>query len=140
MARTKLPMPDAYKYHTQVRVRISDVNYGNHLGNDAVLALVHEARLRFLAEYGFSEISVGEGVGLIMADVTVVFKSQARHGDRLTIDVLPVEPENFGFDMYYRISNAETGHEVAQIKSSMICFDYAKNKPARMPEGLKIIF
>jgi hypothetical protein len=44
-----------------------DINYGGHLGNDAVLSLVHEARVRFLKQQGYTENNI-EGAGIIMAD------------------------------------------------------------------------
>lgn len=140
MARTKLPMPESFTFKTEMPVRITDINYGNHVGNDAMLGLLQEARLRFLTPFGFSESNIGGRLGLIMADINVIFKYQAKYGDRLCIEVLAVEPETFGFDFYYRVSNAETGTEIAQAKSSMICFDYIRNKPARMPDPFKVIF
>ena len=50
MARVKLTLPDACHFHTEVAVRIGDINYGGHLGNDAVLSLAHEARLQYFKD------------------------------------------------------------------------------------------
>ena len=50
MSRIKLALPDRWTFSTELPVRISDINYGGHLGNDAVLALAQEARVRFLLE------------------------------------------------------------------------------------------
>ncbi|RMF54479.1 MAG: thioesterase, partial [Calditrichaeota bacterium] len=43
MARLKLTLPEKFHFTTELSIRISDVNYANHLGNDAVLSLIHEA-------------------------------------------------------------------------------------------------
>ena len=58
MTRIKIELPETYLFSTEIPVRITDLNYGNHLGNDAILSLLHEARVRFLAYYGWTESSV----------------------------------------------------------------------------------
>ena len=67
MARVKLTLPDVCHFQTEVTVRIGDINYGGHLGNDAVLSLAHEARLQYFKSLGYSEIDI-EGVGIVLAD------------------------------------------------------------------------
>ena len=51
MARIKLDLPERFPFSTELRVRITDVNYGGHMGNDSLLGLLHEARVRFLEHY-----------------------------------------------------------------------------------------
>ena len=38
LARVKLTLPDAWQFDTTVTVRIGDINYGGHLGNDGASA------------------------------------------------------------------------------------------------------
>jgi acyl-CoA thioesterase FadM len=47
MARVRFEIQGPEVFRTRLRVRVDDVNYGGHLGNDAVLTLCHEARIRF---------------------------------------------------------------------------------------------
>ena len=54
MARIKIAVPPQFTFSTQIPVRITDINYGGHLGNDALLALLHEARVQFLRRYGYT--------------------------------------------------------------------------------------
>ena len=83
------PRSSIETYETEIPIRISDVNYGGHLGNDAVLSLAHEARVRFLALRGFSEKDV-EGVGIMMVDAAVVYGPQkgATPDDVVTLDAV----------------------------------------------------
>ena len=46
MARVKLELPAQFNFRTNIPIRIQDLNYGNHVGNDAILSIMHEARLR----------------------------------------------------------------------------------------------
>jgi acyl-CoA thioesterase FadM len=73
MSRTKVDLPKDFSFQTIIPIRITDVNYGGHVGNDTVLTLLHEARMQFLKHHGFSEMDFG-GAGLIMSDVIIEFK------------------------------------------------------------------
>ncbi|MBN1548748.1 MAG: thioesterase family protein [Syntrophaceae bacterium] len=138
MARVELELPEKFLFQTEISVRIGDINYGNHLGNDAVLSLVHEARLQFLRRYGFKESDIG-GAGIIMVDAVIVYSSQAFYGDVLTIDVTVADLNKYGFDLLYRITNNETGKEVARAKTGILSFDYSRNKVVSVPQAFKDI-
>ena len=130
-------MPDQFVFATELPVRITDVNYGNHLGNDAVLSVLHEARMRFLAQFGYSEANV-RGVGMLMVDAAVQYRSQSSYGDPLRIEVTTEDWTRSGFDLLYRITNTDTGREVARAKTGMRFFDYAEGRVARVPDGVQL--
>lgn len=139
MARVKLDLPDKFRFSTEIQVRIGDINYGGHLGNDAVLSLVHEARVRFLQKYGFTEANI-DGVGLIMTDAVIVYKSEGFHGDTLSIDVSVDDFTRTGCNFLFRIVNRQTGREVARAKTGIVFFDYKTRKVVSIPERFRYIF
>src|ERR1700759_2330934 len=98
MPRTRLVLPEHFSFTTDVPVRITDLNYGGHVGNDSVLSLIHEIRVQFLQSHGFTELNLN-GVGLIMADVTIEFRSELFYGDILRASVAPAEFSRVGFDL-----------------------------------------
>jgi acyl-CoA thioesterase FadM len=136
MARIKLDMPDNYLFSTELAVRISDINYGGHLGNDAVLSMVHEARLRFLKHYHYTEMDV-EGASIIMSDSAVVYKAEGFHGDRVQVDVTVADFNKYGCDLYYLLSNKDTAVEIAHAKTGIVFFDYGERKVLTVPEGFR---
>jgi len=136
MARVKLTLPETLAFSTRLEVRVSDINYGGHLGNDAVLAFLHEARLRYLRSLGFSELDV-EGVGMIMSDVEVVFRAEAFHGDELTLEVGVGALSSHGCEFFYRVRNSSSGLEVARAKTGMAFFDYRSRAIAPVPPGFR---
>lgn len=136
MARVKLQLPDNFIYSTEIPIRISDINYGGHLSNDAVLTIMHEARLAFLKHFGYSELDIG-GVSLIMGDTAVVYKSEGFHGDALRVDMAVGEFSNSSFDIYYRITSVKTNDDVAHAKTGMVCYDYDKAKVMRVPKEFR---
>ena len=113
MPRIKLDLPDSFSFTTQIPIRIGDINYGGHLGNDAVLAIVQEARVRFLGGHGFSETDV-DGAGIIMSDAAIIFKAEAFYGQVLTVELAITDVTRSGCDLVYRLSDRETGQEEAR--------------------------
>jgi acyl-CoA thioesterase FadM len=139
MARVKLDLPEKFAFETELPVRITDINYGNHLGNAELLGLLHEARIRFLRRHGMSELDVG-GCGLIMADAVLVYKAQAACGDVLCIQVAVQDGGSAGCDLVYRVTKVASGVEVARAKTGLVCFDYAAGKVVRCPEKFRALF
>ena len=130
--RIELTFPEKIIFTTQLDVRVSDLNYGNHLGNDSILSLVHEARMRFLSDAGYSEMNV-EGVGLIMADAGIQFKSEAFYGETIHVEIAINDIARVSFDLYYRLKCNE--RIVAIVKTGMLFFDYENRKIKSVPAG-----
>jgi acyl-CoA thioester hydrolase len=139
MARVKLELPENFLFTTEIGVRISDINYGGHVGNDSILSMIHEARVRFLEEYGYSEINI-EGPGIIMVDSVIVYKSEGFYGDILECAVTISDCRKSGCDFVYRLTNRDTGKEIARAKTGIVFFDYEKRRVVEMPEKFKGVF
>jgi acyl-CoA thioesterase FadM len=132
MARVRLDFPPTLPFSTEIPVRITDINYGGHLGNDALLALLHEARMRFLGSGGMSETDVG-GCGIIMVDLVIEYRAEVFYGDCLVVDVGVGDLQPHGCDFQFRVSNRQDGREVARAKTGVAFFDYDRRKVVRVP-------
>ncbi len=131
MARVQIIFPERNIFSTEINIRITDLNYGGHLGNDAMLSLLHEARVRFLKHFGYSEMDV-EGVGIIMSDVAIQFKTEAFYGENLKIEIATAEFTRVSFDLIYRVSCS--GRVVSLAKTGIVFYDYHNKKVVSMPE------
>jgi len=137
MARIQIDLPEKFLFTVEIAVRVSDLNYGGHVGNDSILTLMQEARVQFYRSLGFAnEISFEGSVGQIIADAAIQYKTQTFLGDVLTIEVGVAEFTRYGFDMFYQLRNKATGKEVARGKTGIVCFDYSKGKVASVPVSL----
>jgi acyl-CoA thioesterase FadM len=134
MSRLKLDIPVTLLFRTELPVRITDINYGGHLGNDSVLSLVHEARVRFLSSMGYSEMNV-EGAAIIMADAQIVFRSESYYGDVLRADVGVGSAEGVSCEIFTVLTNVSTGTEVARAKTTLVFYDYAAKRPLAAPKA-----
>lgn len=137
--RVKISFPeDKYLFTATIPVRIGDVNYGNHVGNDAILSIVHEARMQLLASAGFSEMNAG-GNSMIMADVMIAYKGEAFYGDVLQIAIYSGELGTASFELYYKVTTTRDGKEkdIAHCKTGMACFNYTTRRTAAMTDELR---
>ena len=141
MSRVKIVLPDSFHFSTTIPVRITDINYGNHLGNDAVLSFIHEARVQFLKSYDLQELKFF-GAGLIMSDAAIEFKNEAFYGDQLKIYVAASDASRIGFNLYYKIvvGSEENEKNIAFAKTGMICYDYNLKKVVPLPASAEKIF
>ena len=134
MARIQIDLPGKFVFTTEIPVRVTDLNYGGHVGNDSVLSIMHEARVQFYRSLGFKdEITIEGNIGQIMADVAIVYKSQSFLGDVMVIQIGAKDFNKYGFDLVYLITNKASGKEIARGKTGIVCFDYSVRKIALVP-------
>ena len=135
MSRIRIHLPEQFRFTAQIPIRITDLNYGNHVGNDAILAIIHEARMQFLKSLGYTELQFA-GVGMIMSDVGIEFKAEAFYGDVIKAEVGVNNISKVSFDLFYRLSKKTEHNEtiVALGKTGMVCYDYAVKKVTPIPE------
>lgn len=139
MARIKIILPEKFSFSTFIDVRITDINYGGHLGNDSVLGIIHEARVRLLTDKGFSEGDI-DGVGILMMDAVINFPSEGFYGDKLRIDVAVDEITNAGCDIYYRFVNVANDKVIVKAKTNIAFYNYESKKVTKTPKVFSDIF
>lgn len=138
MARPEIALPSTFDFSTEIPVRITDVNYGGHVGNDTILSIIHEARMQFLAHFGYSEIKFG-GAGMIMRDVSINFRNELFYGDIVHVSVAIKDVSNASFNLVYLLQKQAEGKNiiVAHANTGMVCFDYERRKITAVPEEVK---
>lgn len=138
MARIKLTVTGNAIFNTSIPVRINDINYGNHVGNDAFVSIIHEARVRWLSTHGYTELEI-DGIGLIMAELAIEFKSESFYGDVIDVTLSTGETSAAGFELYYELKATRASGIVvlAIARTGMICFDYNNRKVKTIPGNLK---
>ncbi len=137
MNRIKIQLPNQFSFRTQMQIRVTDLNYGGHVGNDTVLSLLQEARQQFLQSRGYAELSV-ESFGLIMADAMIEYKRELNHKDCIEIAVVATDFDKLGFDIYYQVSVVENGESVLAVraKTGMMLYDYSVKKKVSLTENI----
>ncbi|SHI57670.1 acyl-CoA thioester hydrolase, YbgC/YbaW family [Malonomonas rubra DSM 5091] len=117
------------------RVGVADINYGGHVANSAVLNIFQDARIAFFASLGpYSELDLG-GCGIIMPEAHVYYRNEMFLHDELQVAVRCKDLKRSSFLLEYRIERC--GAVTAEGETPIVCFDYAKRKPCRIPEEFK---
>ena len=136
MARIKIDLPAKFPFTATIPVRITDINFGGHVGNDTILSIVHEARAQFFTHCGYTELDFA-GAGTIMSDVAIEYKNQIYYGDSILASVAVGEITKVAFDLFYKLEKRSAEGKlipVAFAKTWMVCYDYDKKKVAAIPD------
>ena len=141
MPRVKIDLPEKFlDISIKIPVRITDINYGDHVGNDSLVAIIHEARMQFLQLHGFTELNI-EGVGLKMSGLVVEFKNESFYKDAIEVKIGSSNISKVSFELYYHLITIRNKDEItiANAKTTMVCYDYELKKVAALPDKLKEI-
>lgn len=136
MARILIDLPEHFAFATEIQLYLSHMNYGGHLDNALLLTVVSEARVRWLKSMGYGELDV-EGLGIIVADAALQYKSEAFHGEVMRVEMGARDFSKYGCDLVWRMSERDSGREVARGKTGIVFFDYGARKVAPVPEGFR---
>jgi acyl-CoA thioester hydrolase len=136
--RVKIEEPKDYIFRTTYKIVVSDLNYGNHLSNEKLLTIAHEARMQFLHTKGWTEMDLA-GVSLIQGDAAVIYQSEGFYGDELEVSLGIDEMSRVSFDLVYKIHNITTNKALALVKTGMVCYDYDSKKVMTLPEEIKAL-
>jgi len=140
MARIRIELPEKCVAAFIIPVRITDINYGNHVGNNSLVEILHEARMQFLRQHNFTEMEAG-GSSLIMSELLIEFKSESFYTDALEVKIFVGEISRVGFELFYSVSTVRNSASIiiANAKTGMVCFNYDEKKIAAVPAELKKI-
>ncbi|MBM3171395.1 MAG: thioesterase family protein [Bacteroidetes bacterium] len=139
MSRIKIDLPNDWHFETRVAVRITDLNYGGHVGNQHFLAYMHEARVQWLHIHGWSEMNL-EGVGLIMSDASIRFRREVFYGNNLLIKLAVADLGMSSFTLVYGFYEADSMEWVGSGQIGMAFMDYQTRKLATMPQAFRNTF
>jgi acyl-CoA thioesterase FadM len=133
MARLTLHFPeDQYCYSTQLTVRVTDINAGNHLGNDSMISMLSEARARFLYALGVEEAG-HDGLGIIVTDLATTYKAEAHARDQLLFEVGVMDFNKYGGDIIFRVTRPHDQTLIAMAKYGFVFFDYKTSQVTPIP-------
>jgi len=140
VARIKLSFPDdVFCFETRMPVRITDINGANHLGNDALISMLSEARAQFLVNYGIQEASK-DGTGIIVTDLATMYQSESFFPEMLRFEVGVMDFNKYGGDFVFRVTKAESGQPVALAKYGFVFFNYHRKEVVPVPESFRSRF
>jgi len=133
MPRVKLIEQHEYEFSFHTTLMPRDINYGGHLGNDAIVSLFGSARASMYHAMGFGEGDLGDGEsGTIMADLVVNYRAEAFVFDEIRIDSRIGELGTGNFRIFQRMVRKDT--LIALAETGIVVFNYGQRKVGRLPD------
>ena len=135
MPRIKLDSLGRYQHIYETIIEVTDLNYGNHMGNDALVGIIQRARVHFLHRLGASENNLGDGkTGILLTDLIINYKGEGFLFDKLIVKSSIGELRSKSFRMFHRIDTKQN-RLIALAETGIVAFNYHKRKVARLPES-----
>ncbi len=130
MERLSIALPEKFSFVTEFPILINDINLGNHVGNDAFVRYINEAYWRFSHAFDIRK-------KMIMADLAILYKSEAFYGDVLKCETAVSLQSKHSCYFYCKMSSSKTGKEIIRARARIIFFDYTQKKPVEVPEQIR---
>ena len=135
MSRIKINFPKKSIFQYKSIVGVGMVNYGAHLGNDAVLTIFHDARIAFFHKHGLTEVNLSNELGIIQSDAAVQYMSEGQLHDEITTSLAFEITSSKSFDIYYKIEAKNRIKPIAVGKTGMVIFNYSTKKMSQIPNS-----
>ncbi len=102
---------------------------------------MEEARVDYMEQMGYTyEMTTSSGIDLAVTGVDCQYRSMARFGDTVCIEMGITKLSPARVTVSYRMVNAADGREVATGHSDHFFFDHNKNKPVALPRALPELY
>ncbi|HEY3367706.1 MAG TPA: thioesterase family protein [Symbiobacteriaceae bacterium] len=121
---------EGYHFTVDERVIWRDLDSLGHVNNAVYATYFETGRIEYFGQVigDYQEIS-----SLILAEITVTYKSPAYLGETLVIGVRISEVRNSSFIMESQITDQKTGRLVATSRAVLVCFDYTAQRSVPVP-------
>ena len=121
----------SYRFSIPMTVRITDLNYANHVGYQNFFSFFQEARIAYLKQFSYSEMDI-EGYGMIVGEANCKYKRELYLSDAFQVSCAITELRSKLFVMGYQISKTDTVCAVGFTNN--LCYDYQAERVVRLPE------
>ena len=145
-SRLELPfdprdLPGDFAHRHQVAVRLADTDAMGHVNNAFYLTYAEIARVAYVEIVTGRELPLGvhgAGEGMILAELTMTYRSQAYFGEILTVETRVDRIGRTSFTMVHRLSAPTSrlaeARLVATSSSVLVSYDYSTDQPIPVPD------
>jgi acyl-CoA thioester hydrolase len=121
---------ERYRYVHAQEVAFRDLDVFGHVNNAVYLTYIENARIGYAREVlGIDSL---DGLLLIVARVSIDFRSRANLGEMLDIGARTTRVGTKSFDLEHEIRSQE-GRLVAEAQTTLVAFDYGADATMPIP-------
>ena len=126
-------MPDFCFFHP-IEVRYGDLDPQGHVNNACYLTYMEQARIAYIQTLGLWPGGTFLDIGIILAEVQVVFNSPILYGQKVRVGVRVSRLGNKSLTMDYLLEDAENGKRLASGSSVLVTYNYRDARSLPIPE------
>lgn len=126
---------EGYRFVLPRDVEFRDVDAADHVNNAVYLTYLETARIRYLIEVLGADFAYQ--VSLILAHITVDFRSPARFPETLELGTRVTRVGTKSFDMEHQVRGGD-GRLVLEASSVLVAYDYDANAPMAVPDDWRL--
>ena len=110
-----------YTHH--INVRISDLNYGNHLSFNSLAGMLQECNVRWLKSINLNstEINIQDNIAWMVKELNIKYISEAFYDNNLVISMYLKSTRQTSITIHYEIDN-KTLHKKTSIATCELVF------------------
>lgn len=120
-------------YTNKVIIRVSDLNYGQHLGYAQLVSLLHQTRVQFLHQYALNEFNI-ENTQLLIKELEVSYTNEAFLLDELKFSLSFSQKKKTTMTLQYDIFNTTRNNNTAKATETCLFISNKTKKITRTPK------
>lgn len=136
MEKIKINFTEPVLFSNSFYIIEEDINFAGHMGNERILHWANQIRHSFYRHQGVMEIDPKTMIGTIVANHSIVYKSEGFLNDLIRAEVAVNNITSCSYDLIIRFTKKETGQVLALLRSGTVCFNYQTREIAEIPQEL----
>ncbi|RMF17960.1 MAG: acyl-CoA thioesterase [Gammaproteobacteria bacterium] len=136
LKRTAIDVPEWTDFVYPVHIESRHINDAGHMAFTTVPELLDRTRRAWFDHLGLDEQHL-DGVGVIVADLQVIYCSEGHEGETLAVAMSVADVSQRSCQIIYRLTERSSGREVARARTALVFFDYTRKQPAHMPDCVR---
>src|SRR5512133_863029 len=126
-----------YPVSVTIPVAWGEMDAFQHVNNVAYARWLETGRIAYFGRIGFLERMKAEGIGPILAKLTVEYRRPVTFPDRVRVDVTATKIGRSSFTLAYRVWSTAQEAEVAKGEDVIVVMDYRTARTTPVDDTLR---
>ncbi len=126
-----------YPVSVSIPVAWGEMDAFQHVNNVAYVRWLETGRIAYFERIGFLERMKAEGIGPILAKLTIEYKKPVTFPDTVRVEVTTTRIGRSSLTLAYRVWSEALRAEVVTAEDVIVVMDYRSSRPASVDEPLR---
>lgn len=127
----------SYPARISIPIQWGEMDAFHHVNNVVHIRWLESSRIRYLEEAGMRKLMMAHELGPILAAVSCNYKRQLAYPGSVRIGARIQRLGRSSMTVSHLIVNEQSGEVAAEGESVVVVFDFANQRPVRIPEDVR---